>query len=170
MNNPELWNDILEQSGHKTKIMNDAQNQFTNYVFNRPILGKILILPRNHAQLFQYNKPWSCISISELAVPDPPIQAENRIGLLRLRFDDIEFKRSEYKMISPAQAKWTWEFVDKIWKESELLMIHCAAGISRSPAMGKAISEKYQPEFAEYFDQLYSPNGLVYKLMRETCL
>ena len=76
-------------------------------------------------------------------------------------FDDIEWEKDNFQMLEEYQAKSIWAFVEKIWNDVEVLMIHCNAGISRSPAVAKAISAKYQPEFAEYFDQLYSPNKLV---------
>lgn len=168
------WLDIFEKSKTKLFVMNEALQQqeiieAENH-FGRPVLGKILVLPRSAAEKFYYNKPWACISISESYgnVPLPEIKEENRVDLLRLSFDDIEFPRPRMLMMSEEQAQETIDFAERIWNEVDLLMIHCAAGISRSTAIAKAISEKYQPNFANYFAQLYSPNNLVYKLLKES--
>ncbi len=135
------------------------------YHFGRPVLGKILILPEEAAVQFSYPKPWAAISIYSNG-DAPELPKDNRIGYLRMKFADIE--RPEFEAaFTHEQAKKIAFFTEKVWNKCKLLMIHCYAGVSRSPAVGKAISEIYQPNYALYFDRLYAPNALVYQVLKE---
>ena len=135
----------------------------------RPVLGKIVVLPQSALEEFTCPYPWSCISITGTGSLDRVIDETNRVDIFRVQFDDIEFERpgTHLQQITEQQGDDIWDFVEKVWDKSALLMIHCAAGISRSTAVAKAISDAYQPEQASYFDQLYSPNMLVYKVLRK---
>jgi hypothetical protein len=135
------------------------------YHFGRPVLGKILILPEEAAVQFTYPKPWAAISIYSNGDP-PELRKENRIGYLRMKFADIEQPEFE-AAFTQEQAKKIAFFTEKVWSKVKLLMVHCYAGVSRSPAIGKAISEVYQPNYAMFFDRLYAPNALVYKVLKE---
>jgi len=139
-----------------------------DFFHNRPILGKLLILSYPLAKQFKHDKPWACISITDEGFPWPYIDDKNRVDLLQLDFDDIDFPRNHFKLFEINQAEDIWEFVDKIWDKIDLLMVHCAAGISRSSAVAKAVLEKYQPEAAHWVDKLFYPNRLVYSTLKET--
>lgn len=83
------WLNIFNKSKEKTVIINEATKELetTNY-FERPVLGKILILQRHNAEQFKYTKPWACISISDSYAPlDAEINKENNLGILRLKFE-----------------------------------------------------------------------------------
>lgn len=133
--------------------------------FGRPTIGKILILPKDSAANFSYNKPWACISISHTN-QFPEIKKENRIGLLQLQFGDIDYYLEDVSFTNE-QAKAALRFASKIWNKVDILMIHCHAGISRSSAIGMAISEVYQKEVSNLFEQIYHPNSLVLEKMRQ---
>ena len=135
-------------------------------ILERPILGKILILSRSLARDFVYEKPWACISIASNALDFPKINKVQCIDLLQLVFEDLEYRRDTVDTFTPDHAKQICNFVDKVWDNIDLLMIHCYAGISRSPAVGKAISEVYQPEYASKFDDIFTPNQLVYETLK----
>lgn len=156
------------------KALEEELNQKLEYHFERPVLGKLLILSRKSAEEFTYSKPWACISIDGINntfVADPKghavLSEENRVDLLQLRFDDITEPREGWVEISEDQAKQIWEFVEKVWDKVDLLMIHCHAGISRSTACGLVLSEKYHPEFAHMYEKMYFPNVLVKSTMRK---
>lgn len=133
--------------------------------------GKILILSRRVAKVFSYDKPWACISIASHPDELPKLNSTQRIDLLQLVFDDVEYipaQGSNRHLISETQAEEIIKFAQVVWPNIDLLMIHCYAGISRSPAIGKFLSEIYQPEYAVYFDQIYAPNTLVYRILKES--
>ena len=176
MDDMDMWDELFEKSQRKTIVMNQAGEKIMldseNYC-GRPVLGKIVILPMSATKEFHPSVAWAGISIRDPKIMhpgcgEPQITEVNRLDLLPLRFDDVEFEKSDRKVFTIEQAKEIWEFVDRLWDKVELLMIHCHAGISRSAAVGKAVSEKYQKEFVPYFDQLYIPNRLVYAKMVNT--
>jgi hypothetical protein len=187
MDDMELWSQMLDQSRRKTVLVNEGQKQIMdsdNYG-GRPVIGKIVVLSRSLAEEFQCDKPWACISIADYQMPSenvvkafeesgkiyagdmPKISNVNRKAILTLKFDDIEFDRPGKKQIDSNQAEQIFSFVQNIWDDIELLMIHCNAGISRSSAVAKVISEFYQPDVVGVFDQLYQPNPIVQKVVRE---
>ena len=152
--------------------MEDASQKIidSEVFFDRPVLGKILVLPRSSVEQFQYNKPWACISIRGNWEPFPPnLHEANLVAMLPLQFDDVEFDRpaSRLRPINDDQVDQVWKFVKEHWENVDLLVIHCAAGISRSTATAMAISDRYQPEFAKYYEQLYSPNSLVFESLHK---
>lgn len=151
MDDMELWSQMIDQYG------------------GRPVIGKIVVLSRSLAKEFQYDKQWACISIADahLDQEHPAISMKNRKGLLTLRFDDIEFVRPGKKQIDSKQAEQIFDFVQEMWDDVELLMIHCNAGISRSSAIAKVISEFRQPDVTHIFDQLYQPNPIVQEVVRD---
>lgn len=174
MEDMEMWGYLTEQSERKVLRMTEAGMEITdteNY-FGRPVLGKILILPRVSAQEFFYHKPWACISISDATspytkdIPEAEIITQNLVDVIKLKFDDISKLKEGYKRITLDQARQIMEFVDRVWDKIELLMIHCNAGLCRSPACGQVISEKYQPDFASFYEDLYHPNEAVVRALR----
>jgi len=168
MNDMELWMQMTEQSKRKTILVNDGQKEIMdsdNYG-GRPVIGKIVVLSRSLAEEFECDKEWACISIAD-AYLDQPHPALLPKHLLKLQFDDIEFERPGKKQIDAKQAKQIRQFVEEIWDQVDLLMIHCNAGISRSAAIAKIISECYQPDFTYIFDQLYQPNPIVQQIVRK---
>jgi predicted protein tyrosine phosphatase len=163
------WKQLADATDRKTVVMSESGQEImdSDRFFGRPVIGKIVILPRRDAKEFKYDKPWACISITGLDEPWPEIDKENRVGLLQLDFDDIEFLKPDKKVIQPEQVNSIWNFVGEVWDEIDLLMIHCHAGISRSAAVAQAVSDTYQPSQARHFRDIFSPNKLVYKYLRE---
>lgn len=183
MDDMELWSQMTEQSKRETIIIEEGQQKVMdsdNYS-GRPVIGKIVVLPQSALEKFECDKTWACISILDSqplsenvlktfreAVGDmPKISDVNREALLTVRFDDIEFERPGKKQIDAEQANEIVRFVDEFWNEVDLFMIHCTAGISRSTAVAKAISDKYQSEWSGIFDQLYQPNPIVHNVVRK---
>jgi hypothetical protein len=66
MDDMEYMAELLERSQRKIVTRNGAGYKLTDapVVSGRHVLGKILILPRDYAEQFVYDKPWACISIS----------------------------------------------------------------------------------------------------------
>jgi predicted protein tyrosine phosphatase len=122
---------------------------------------KLLVLSRSAAKDFSCDKPWACISVAADPGDWPKINKVQQVDLLQLAFADNEYDWEDKSLFSPQQAKQILEFVEKNWDKIEVLMIHCYAGISRSPAIAAAIAKlKYQDN--SMFFQLHTPNKLVY--------
>tara|TARA_Y100000034_G_scaffold78539_1_gene94388 strand:+ start:438 stop:980 length:543 start_codon:yes stop_codon:yes gene_type:complete len=169
MDEIDIWKNIADASDRKFVTMNESGKEVMdadNY-HGRPVLGKIVVLPRSAAQDIAPDKPWALIGITDTGAP--PIELkdeENLIDNIHLAFDDVEFQYAKMVSMVPineGQAQSIADFVAKNWDKAELMVVHCNAGISRSSAVGKAISEVYQPDYAHYFDDFYSPNLAVYQ-------
>ncbi len=110
------------------------------------------------------------ISISNPAVPHPTLpDSPLRLGVLRLAFDDVEPTRREKggkTPMTPAQAREVREFVEGHLDAAELIVVHCDAGVSRSPAVAAALWRWLEGSRGPFFD-LFRPNGHVYRTLGE---
>lgn len=167
-------NKALEMYDNRRKLstrerIQDARSVFNEWHHGRPVVGKILILPRSAAKEFTYDKPWACISIADDPSELPKINAVQRKNLLLLTFLDRDIDRNDgLNYFKETHANEIIKFVNDVWDGIDLLMIHCYAGVSRSPAVGNAISDEYQPRYSEWFNRLFNPNELVYQRIKAT--
>jgi predicted protein tyrosine phosphatase len=134
----------------------------------------ILVCSRSKAMLFRSHKPWAVISISTESGDFPKLDETNRLGILKLQFWDIanpsklQLECQDPKLFSIDQAQEVIEFAEFALKETSTLMVHCEAGMSRSPAVAAAISFiHWGPEAARDYFRVYMPNGYVYKTILE---
>ena len=115
-----------------------------------------------NAELFRCERPWAAISISTLG--DFPVMSEDtRKGLLQLTFaDTADPDRSD--SFTSSLATELLDFVDEMWDCVEVLLIHCEAGLSRSPGVAAALSQIHYGDDGPWFEHDF-PNGLVYRLL-----
>jgi predicted protein tyrosine phosphatase len=104
-----------------------------------------------------------------------PVRLPNPTGpreVLHLAFDDsepvagVKFTR-EVQLMSADQAREIWRFVDKHKSQVGAFVVHCKAGMSRSPAVAAALAV-YLKLDEQMILQKYQPNRFVYDLMRQT--
>lgn len=106
---------------------------------------------------------WAVISITSSGT-STQLQ-KGWLDVLRLEFDDIVEYEEPYKLFSEGQARQITEFVMRCNAEdAEGLVVHCNAGVSRSAAVAKWISEKYGLGFPHAYDKY---NRYVYRLLKE---
>ena len=115
-----------------------------------------------NAGLFRCERPWAAISISTLG-DFPVISEDNRKGLLQLSFADTADPARSDSFTSSLAAE-LLDFVDEIWDRVEVLLIHCEAGLSRSPGVASALSRIYYGDDGPWVEHDF-PNGLVYRLL-----
>ncbi|MCK9458205.1 MAG: hypothetical protein M0R80_00875 [Proteobacteria bacterium] len=142
-------------------------------ILERPLIGKVLVLPRSSAAEFKYEEPWCCISIASTAGELPTIDTNNRIALLQLTFEDLDaipgaawaaaFPQKAGNVFKEEHAEKILDFVCENWDKTNLLMAHCYAGMSRSAAVGKAIASIMQPRFEADYKFYPMCNKLVYE-------
>jgi predicted protein tyrosine phosphatase len=92
-------------------------------------------------------------------------------GILHLSFDDAEplvnaRPPAHIKLMSAAEARRIWRFVDKYKANVGAFVVHCHQGMSRSPAVAAALAV-YLGADEKPFWREYSPNEHVYRLLRE---
>ncbi|MHB0936079.1 MAG: hypothetical protein ACYC6A_06775 [Armatimonadota bacterium] len=126
----------------------------------------LLVLNRFSAMDFTAEKPYIVISITDPDKPDVLLQpSSNLIGVLRLRFHDIEEPYREFVLMIPEQAAQIADFVRRWQPEVELIVVQCEGGISRSAAIAAAIAHwSYGDD--QYFIDEFLPNRHVFNLVR----
>ena len=113
-----------------------------------------------NAELFRCDRPWAAISITTVG-DFPVLSEENRQGLLQLAFaDTADPDRTD--SFSASLATELLDFVTEVWGQVEVLLIHCEAGMSRSPGVAAALSRIYYGDDGPWFEYDF-PNSLVYQ-------
>ena len=118
-----------------------------------------------NAEFFRSDCPWAAISIIS-GHGHPVLSEANRVGLLRLAFDDITQTDTPQSFTSALAAE-ILDFVASVWDKVDVLLIHCDAGLSRSPAVAAALSRIYYGDDGPWFE-LDFPNRLVYDVLVAT--
>lgn len=132
----------------------------------------ILVRSRSEAKAFTSDVPWAAISVSTYADDFPKLNKCQQVGLLQLCFHDIdELDRwadsPAYEaeavpvMFTYQMAQQVWCFVEQHRGKIETLLVHCEAGVSRSPAIAGAIAECLEGSREPHF-RGKQPNMRVY--------
>ncbi len=101
----------------------------------------VRILSREAAERYQPRGAEICISISDPEAP-PAQLAGGFLGVLRLAFNDI------VTMQVPADVLFAGEHAAAIvqfledWSQAERLVVHCHAGVSRSPGVALGLCDR----------------------------
>jgi predicted protein tyrosine phosphatase len=113
-----------------------------------------------------FSVPTAIISITE-PTEEPVIFADNSNikEIFRMRFYDLEVGKNELKEATQEDFNGLKTFIDSLKaKNIEQLIVHCAAGISRSAGVACAIDEYLGLNNNFWFQRQYFPNIHVYKL------
>jgi predicted protein tyrosine phosphatase len=101
---------------------------------------EFVVLSREEAEAYEPRGKEICISISD---PDAPsAQVSPRFAaVLRLNFDDV-IERGEPSdvLFAEGHAREIREFLDS-WPNAERVMVHCNAGVSRSPGVALGLCD-----------------------------
>lgn len=126
---------------------------------------KFLVLSRQAFEEYNPSEPFIAISIT-----DPNSKKVNPINppqaMLSLEFYDLDkdtevFPYSQF-MFTEKDACSILNFVEAFKEETDLIVVHCEAGISRSAGVAGALSKIYNKS-DEYYFKNYLPNMLVYR-------
>lgn len=91
-------------------------------------------------------------------------------AVLRLTFADADAKSDvipEESLFSRKHARAIWDLLEEHMPQIERFIVHCDAGMCRSPAVAAAISKVFTGDDADYFRR-YRPNMRVHRTMLET--
>ena len=100
---------------------------------------KIQTTSKSAVQTFTHDKPWVLIQISSDG-DFPKVNETNLQDKLQLVFEDTLNPNSAYSY-QLQQADQALDFFLKWQDKVDLLLIHCAAGKSRSPGLAAALDE-----------------------------
>ena len=103
-----------------------------------------------------------------------PAKVKQQSGLravLQLAFDDAEPTNSAalpkaLTLMTREQAKSIWEFVEHHMDTVGAVVVHCEAGVSRSPAVAAALCKSMGGNDRKFWRE-YQPNVHVYRLVLE---
>lgn len=136
---------------------------------------QFIVLPKETAKAFRCPVPWAAISISEKTESLPRLVEENRIGLLQLTFYDLSNPESQIQgmpedaFFSHKQAEQILDFYFGMRDRAEVMLVHCEAGVSRSPGVAAALTVVQDgPRTDHVWFARYCPNILVYRRILET--
>ncbi len=105
---------------------------------------EFLILRRTAAASYAPSGVEVCISISNPDAPDLVLSPDFR-DVLRLRFDDVDQRdvgSGYFVDFNEAHARDILAFVDR-WQTVDRIVVHCLAGLSRSPAVAIGLCEVF---------------------------
>ena len=113
--------------------------------------------------------PYVVVSIANPGSPHPELrESPHRLGVLRLAFDDVEPNRRDSRggrtPMTPGQAREILAFVEAHLERLELIVVHCEAGVSRSPAVAAALWRWLEGTRGPFFER-FRPNAHVYRTM-----
>lgn len=105
---------------------------------------RVVILSLGRAEAYQPHGVEVCISITDPKARAVRLSRDFK-AVLRLAFSDIASPATMPELVpfAPEHAHEILDFVDR-WPEAERIMIHCVAGVSRSPAIGMALCDLRQ--------------------------
>lgn len=126
---------------------------------------KVFVKPRIEVPYINFDTSWAVISIASTKEELPKInENEHLVDVLRLVFADSDDPNfiGDSEAFSEKDALEILDFIfDKNIKDVDNLLIHCHAGVSRSPAVAAAIEKMLYNDDHKWFG-VKSPNRLVY--------
>ena len=103
---------------------------------------ELRVLSREAVERYRPERVEVCISISD-PLASPAMLSPGFAAVLRLAFSDIvAVQCAEDILFSPEQASAIVEFVDR-WRHADRLVVHCHAGLSRSPGVALGLCDRY---------------------------
>ena len=104
---------------------------------------QLLVLSENRARLYEPSLREVCISVTDPG--KSAAQLSNRfLAVLRLAFTDIdELVEDPWDVVfTPAHAREIIDFLQE-WRDVDRVVIHCRAGLSRSPGIAMGICDVF---------------------------
>lgn len=109
---------------------------------------------------------WAVVSIADPGDNPVPLADDRSGGLLRLAFADDD--GGEAGSFDEAMAADILSFYGEVReRQAPVLLIHCMAGVCRSPAVAAALRRLSGGDDGPYFNS-YVPNRHVYRTLIET--
>lgn len=117
------------------------------------MISKVIFAGRASAEVCGPFPDWALISIGE---PDAanglPNIKDGWYDVLRLQFHDVDPDMSDapggvFQLMTEKDARLIKIFVERVAPDIDVLLVHCAAGISRSAAVAKWIARRYSLSF-----------------------
>ena len=122
---------------------------------------EIVVLSCIEAEDFECGTPWACISIATTENDFVRLHRRNRKDLLRIAFSDVCKPIRGFIVFDSLHAHDILDFVTHNWRRLNTPMVHCEAGLSRSPAVAAAILNLKLGDGSGFFEYPFIPNDMV---------
>lgn len=106
------------------------------------------------------------IAVISITDPDTPTVCDNCNNVLRLQFHDLDKiwpQLNEVTYFNDAMADAIIKFIIAN-KSTDHMIVHCEAGVARSPAIAAVINEYHNIQHTVF--QKYCPNTMVLSILR----
>jgi predicted protein tyrosine phosphatase len=136
---------------------------------------KILVSTRDEVGRFATSGKAACISINDSNQAPALLPASiDDAHVLRLQFDDVDGSNETWHnrpvvMFNESLAESILDFWHQVKDQIDVLLVHCNAGMCRSPAVAAVIEHIHTGEDQHWFDRK-RPNMMVYRTLLETWL
>ena len=129
---------------------------------------KFQVENRGSIQNIKPTEPHIIISISDPQQGRADI-ADNAhtVDVLFMEFHDINKAEHDMILFSQDHAVQILNFFKHYWNQIDLVIVHCNAGMSRSPAVAAALTKISNQDDNVWF-KTKTPNSLVYRTILET--
>ena len=126
---------------------------------------RLLVLSRDAAEAYEPVQCEVCISIGD-PLHLPVALSPKFTAVLRLNFSDIteDIRHPTSRRFAAHDAKHIIEFISR-WRDVDQIVVHCRAGLSRSPGVAMAISELHGSPLEELGKQYPLANTWVRDLV-----
>jgi predicted protein tyrosine phosphatase len=142
------------------------------------MIKKISVLPRKEIERIINEKiiishTWALISIygekELLTFSNQEVLKElNCQDFLSLQFHDITIEERKLVLFNEQHANWIINFLDDIKDKVDHLIVHCAAGISRSGAIGLFACRYFELDQKQFFKENFiMPNPHILKVLNK---
>lgn len=118
------------------------------------MVKEVVFMSKKNAELEPSRANWAVISIYDY-FQEPPVLQAGWHDILRLQFLDEDMGIPGLEAFTPEQAALVVDFINRMAPQVEGILVHCHKGVSRSAAVAKYISQRYQlvlPEGTERYN------------------
>jgi predicted protein tyrosine phosphatase len=130
--------------------------------------GRVIVLSYSLAidYRLEFADTYAISMMSSWVAPQLPALPKFK-DILSLRFDDAQEEDSDADTLLFAQdhAEAIWQFVKDLQGQDHHLVVHCEAGISRSPAVAAALADGFGGDDVPWYFENYVPNRYVFDTM-----
>ena len=135
------------------------------------MIKDIVVLPRRAISEIDTPLSWAMISIATQEGTWPSYDEKNCKKVLRLAFHDADpnnphnpHHATEDQLFNEKRANLILDFLNEI-NEVDMLVVHCEAGVSRSPAIAAVLAKVLYGDDSQFFKAPFTPNMHVYRVM-----
>lgn len=133
---------------------------------------EIVVLPKRAIPDIDTPLNWAMISVVTQEGYWPEYNEKNCKKVLRLAFHDADpanphnpHQATEEQLFTKQRANLILDFVDEVKNQIDMLVVHCEAGVSRSPAIAAVIAKILFDDDSAFFKPPFTPNMHVYRTL-----